>query len=186
MRKSTSKIKIIPAILLVLILGACNVAKPKPTIQIIHKTIEQHKESLLEYAANILDASEDAQKKELSELTRELSSNNQEIDTRMKLALLYGLPGSKVKNSNEAQVLLDDIIQEPLLDIEHKMLANLLHDYIVDTRKLSRQAKDEKERFNRLQIKAETVQQKADYLQRKLDELMAIEKTITDRDQGNN
>ncbi|MBL0010765.1 MAG: hypothetical protein IPP22_06745 [Nitrosomonas sp.] len=185
MRKSTSKIKIIPAILLVLILGACNVAKPKPTIQIIHKTIEQHKESLLEYAANILDASEDAQKKNCLSL-QELSSNNQEIDTRMKLALLYGLPGSKVKNSNEAQVLLDDIIQEPLLDIEHKMLANLLHDYIVDTRKLSRQAKDEKERFNRLQIKAETVQQKADYLQRKLDELMAIEKTITDRDQGNN
>jgi len=186
MRKTKSKLKIIPAILLALILGACTVAKPKPNIQIINETAEQHKESILEYTANIVGASEDAQKKELSELTQKLSSNNQEIDTRMKLALLYSLPNSKVKNSYEAKALLDDIIHEPLLDIEHKMLANFWHDYIVDTKKLAQKAKDEKERCNLLQIKAEAAQQKTDYLQRKLDELMTIEKTITDRDQGNN
>lgn len=187
MRKSTNKLKIIHAIILVLILGACTIVKPKPTnIQIINETKEQHKESILEYAANILDATEDAQKKELSELTQALSSNNREIHTRMKLALLYSLPNSKVKNSNEANALLDDIIQEPLLDIEHKMLANLLHNYIVDTRKLAQWIKDEKERSSRLEIKAKTAQQKADDLQKKLDELIAIEKTITDRDQGDN
>jgi len=187
MSNPNKSLKILSIILLAMSLGACVTAKPKPAVTMSEPVEhEQRKASILEYAANMLAASGDTQKKELSELTQNLSANRQDIDTRMKLGLLYGLPNSKVKDFNKAQALLDDLVREPSLGAERKLLGNLLRDYIADTAKLAQKARDEQKRSEGLQMKAETAQQKADNLQRKLDELKNIEKTMTDRGQGNN
>lgn len=182
----------ISALILCVLLSACAGNKQKPVappsaakITVIEK-VEPRKESLLEYASYQLSASAESQKKELQELNQTLVINKQDIPTRLKLALLYGLPNSKVRDVNKAQALLDDLIREPSIETEQKTLANLLRDYIVDIAKLNQKIRDEQKRSDTLQAKADNAQQRADGLQRKLDELKNIEKTMTDRGQGNN
>ncbi|HSH72504.1 MAG TPA: hypothetical protein VK974_05535 [Methylophilaceae bacterium] len=192
----TNKLKTIAVIAISLSLSACLTARTKQegkeeikqelkqTAITVNETLEQRKQSTLEYAANMMAAPADAQKKELAELNQSYATNKQFVDTRMKLALLYALPASKVKDTIKAQALLDDLIREPSLDIERKTLASILRDYIADTGKLAQKARDEQKRSDGLQTKADLAQQKADSLQRKLDDLKNIEKTMTDRDQG--
>jgi len=188
-----NKYKIIVVTLICSTLGACvshktklepksQVAAPNEITQA--ETLAQQKESILEYAGKILTSSADTQKKELADLNQTYVINKQFVDTRLKLALLYGLPNSKVRDTAKAQAFLDDLIREPSLDIERKTLASLVRDYIADTSKLAQKLREEQKRGDNLQVKSDTAQQKADSLQRKLDELKNIEKTMTDRDQG--
>lgn len=188
-----SKYNIIVVPLTCLTLGACISPKPKqePTTQAVTvneiaqtETLTAQKESILTYAGKLLALSPDLQKKELVELNQTYSANKQFVDTRLKLALLYGLPNSKVRDTAKAQALLDDLIREPSLDTERKTLASLIRDYILDTAKLAQKLREEQKRGDNLQVKSDSAQQKADSLQRKLDELKNIEKTMTDRDQG--
>jgi len=169
-------------------LGACAAAKPKlePQVQLSASSepLQPRKQSILDYVSIFLALSPELQRKELAEVNQAYAANKQFVDTRVKLALLYGLPASKVRDAAKAQALLEDLMREPSLDTERKPLVSLVRDYLVETTKLSQKLRDEQKRSDNLQTKIDMAQQKADSLQRKLDELKNIEKTMTDRDQG--
>lgn len=139
---------------------------------------------LLEYAGSFVELSAEAQKKELAQINQSLAQNKNDLNIRMKAAMIYALPNSRQRDVVKAQVLLDDLLREKTLDNERKTLAALLRDYILENNKLSQKARDEQKRADTLQQKADSLQQKADTLQQKLDELKNIEKTMVDRDQG--
>lgn len=140
-------------------------------------------EAILTYIDGMLIKSGDAQKQELTELNQMLQINKQNNAVRTKLALLYGLPNSRVRDVIKAQSLLDDLLKDKSLDNDHKILVSILRDYLTENLKLNQKLRDEQKRADSLQIKADISQQRADSLQQKLDELKSIEKTMVDRGQ---
>lgn len=132
---------------------------------------------LLEYAGNFVELPAEAQKKELAQINQSLAQNKNDLNSRMKAAMIYALPNSRQRDVVKAQVLLDDLLREKTLDSERKTLAALLRDYILENNKLFLEN-------NKLSQKARDEQKRADALQQKLDDLKNIEKTMVDRDQG--
>ncbi len=151
-------------------------------------------ESIYAYIAATMASTQELQKKEVSQLNQALANTKPDDSTllvRMKLAALYGLPNSRVRDPVKAQTLLDQLLREPALENDHRVLAGLLKDYVTDTTKLNAKVRDEQKRadamqsrLDNLQSKTDSAQQRADNLQRKLDELKNIEKTMIDRGQG--
>ncbi|HLD08430.1 MAG TPA: hypothetical protein VJB68_00105 [Methylophilaceae bacterium] len=134
-------------------------------------------QTLLEYAGSFVELSADAQKKELIQINQAISQNKNDLKNRMKAAMVYALPNSRLRDTAKAQNLLDDLLREKTLDNERKALATLLRDYIIEINKLTQKARDEQKR-------ADALQQKNEALQQMLDDLKNIEKTMIDRDQG--
>jgi hypothetical protein len=141
-------------------------------------------QSLLEYAGSFVELSADAQKKELVQVNQAIAQNKNDLKNRMKAAMIYALPNSRMRDTAKAQNLLDDLLREKTLDNERKILATLLRDYLIETNKLSQKARDEQKRADGSQQKLDALQQKNDTLQQMLDDLKNIEKTMVDRDQG--
>lgn len=141
-------------------------------------------ESLLEYAGRFADMSSEMQKKELSQLAQNSTRNRNDFNSRMKAALVYALPGSRVRDTGKAQILLDDLLREKTLDSEKRALADILKDLLAENNKYAQKTHDEQKRADTLQQKLEASQQRADALQQKLDDLKSIEKTMIDRDAG--
>ncbi len=149
------------------------------------------KESMSDYVSNMMAASQETQKKELAQLTTSTAKLNQpDVITRVKLALLYGMPSSRVRDPAKAMPLLDELVRDSTLDTESRVLTTLLRDYQLESNKQAQRLRDEQKRGDTLQSKvsglqstADSAQSKADTLQRKLDELKNIEKTMTDRGQ---
>ena len=151
-------------------------------------------ESIYAYIATTMASTQELQKKEVLQLNQALANTKPDDSTllaRMKLAALYGLPNSRVRDPAKAQALLDQLLREPALENDHRVLAGLLKDYVADTTKLNAKVRDEQKRadtlqsrLDNLQSKTDSAQQRADNLQRKLDELKNIEKTMIDRGQG--
>jgi hypothetical protein len=157
-----------------------------------HDSIVSDEEAITEYINKVLNMTGDAQKKELQDLTQALQSYKQEIYTRTKLALLYGLPTSRVRDYAKAQSLADDLLKEKALDNERRSILIIMRDYLSETIKISIKLREEQKRgdilqskLDALQIKADVAQQRADNLQQKLDEFKNIEKTIIDRNLNN-
>ena len=186
-------------ILLALIasLSAC-VTSPKqpakPILEVAQPAPIQY-ESIFTYITAITTMTADAQKKEIVQLNQSLTADNKAekagILIRLKLAALYGLPSSRIREPAKAQALLDELLREPALENESRVYASLLRDYLADMAKLNAKVRDEQKRSDSLQTKldaaqskADSSQQRADNLQRKLDELKNIEKTMIDRGQG--
>lgn len=128
----------------------------------------------LTFAGSFQKMSSDAQKKELTRLNQ---TAKQDARAKLLLAMAYGLPASRVRDTNKAQLLLEDLILNKSLDEENLSLAVIMQDYISESNRFSEKAKDEQKR-------ADLTQQKLDELQKKLDDLKHIEKTMVDRDQG--
>ncbi len=155
-------------------------------------------QSLLEYASSFVGLSADAQKKELMQINQAIADNKSDLKNRMKAAMIYALPNSRLRDTVKAQNLLDDLLREKTLDNERKILATLLRDHVVEINKLAQKTRDEQKRadssqlkLDALQLKLDALQQKLDALQQKndalqqmLDDLKNIEKTMVDRDQG--
>ena len=151
-------------------------------------------ESIYAYIATIMASTQELQRKEAMQLNQALANTKPDDSTllvRMKLAALYGLPNSRVRDPVKAQALLDQLLREPALENDHRVLAGLLKDYVADTTKLNAKVRDEQKRadtlqsrLDNLQSKTDSAQQRVDSLQRKLDELKNIEKTMIDRGQG--
>ena len=125
---------------------------------------------LLEYAQRYSEFSAEAQKKEVSQVTQALTANKSNISTRMKAALIYGLPASRFRDQAKSQLLLEDLLHDKAIDANTKALATILQDFLNENAKQLQKNKDE--------------QKRADGLQQKLDELKNIEKTMGERDQG--
>lgn len=122
---------------------------------------------VLDFAENFGEMSLEAQKKEL----HQNSQNKNDLTSRIKVAMIYALPASKLRDTNKAQALLDDLSKEKNLDGDRKILTLIMRDYIAENNKLGNKARDE--------------QRRADTLQQKLDELKNIEKMMLEREQGN-
>jgi len=141
-------------------------------------------QTLLEYASSFVELSADAQKKELVQIDQAIAQNKSDLKNRMKAAMIYALPNSRLRDTAKAQTLLDNLLREKTLDNERKILATLLWDYTIETNKLAQKARDEQKRADSSQQKLDALQQKNDALQQMLDDLKNIEKTMVDRDQG--
>ncbi len=147
------------------------------------------KESMSDYVSAMMAASAETQKKELAQLTASTAKSAQaSASTRLKLAALYGLPNSRVRDAAKAMPLLDELLRDAALDSESRVLATLLRDYQLESNRQAQRLRDEQKRgdglqarLNGLQSTADSAQAKADNLQRKLDELKNIEKSMTDR-----
>lgn len=149
-------------------------------------------DTINEYMSKVLNMSGEAQKKELQNLIQSQQGSKQDVYSKTKLALLYGLSSSRVRDYAKAQLLADELIKERTLDSERKSILIILRDYIAETIKISIKLREEQKKsdalqakFDILQTRADTVQQKADNLQQKLDELKDIEKTMIIRNQNN-
>lgn len=122
---------------------------------------------VLDFAESFSELSLEGQKKEL----QQNSQNRNDMTSRIKVALIYALPTSKLRDTNKAQALLDDLAKDKYLDGDRKTLTLIMRDYIAE--------------INRSGNKAREEQKRADALQQKLDELKNIEKSMLEREQGN-
>lgn len=90
---------------------------------------------------------------------------------RMQIALISSQPGSKFFDASRAQMLLEEHLKSPESKDEGlRMLATILRNQLVSQKRAddaTQQLKDE--------------QKKSESLQRKLDELLAIERSINER-----
>jgi hypothetical protein len=130
--------------------------------------------NMLVFSQDFPKLSLEAQRKELTKLNQTTAYNAQ---SKLMLAMAYGLPNSHVRDSAKALALLDEVAAEKRLDEESLMLAVIMRDYISEMNKSAQKTRDEQKR-------ADASQQKLDELQKKLDDLKNIEKTMVDRDQG--
>ncbi len=129
---------------------------------------------ILAFSQDFPKLSLEAQRKELTRLNQTAAYNAQ---SKLMLALAYGLPNSQLRDAVKAQSLLDEIATDKRMDEDSLILAAIMRDYISELSKSAQKARDEQKR-------ADTAQQKLDELQKKLDDLKNIEKTMVDRDQG--
>lgn len=141
-------------------------------------------DSLLEYSSKFMELSADAQKKELMQINESLSQNKSDFNYRMKAAIIYAIPASRVRDVNKAQVLLDELIRDKTLDKRHKALATILKDYINENNKSVDEGNRLSSENNKLTQKVREEQKRADTLQQRLDDLKTIEKTMADRELG--
>lgn len=157
-----------------LLLNACaDLTKTQPPARVVNTEpviVRSNTELLLDFAEHFAELSLESQKKELSLTSQAANQNKQDINSRIKVALIYALPNSKLRDSGKAQILLEELNREKNLDKERKSLVSLLTDYTSDSNKLAIKARDE--------------QKRGDTLQQQLDDLKNIEKTMVDRDQG--
>lgn len=155
-----------------LLLNACaDVPKKQPTAKVVPaETVAIHSntdiELLLDFAENFVELPLESQKKELAQA----SQNKQDINSKIKLALIYALPSSKLRDTAKAQILLDELVRDKTLGKAHRSLVSMLDEYMNDSNKLTLKLRDE--------------QKRGDTLQQQLDELKNIEKTMVDRDKG--
>jgi FtsZ-binding cell division protein ZapB len=148
-------------------------------------------QGLLEFIGGFIELPIEVQRKELAQIHLSLLQNKDDINNRMKIAMIYGFPSSRLRDISKAQILLDDLLHEKTLDNERKTLVILLRYHIYENNKLSQRSREEQKRADTLQQKADTLQEKledmqkrSEALQKKLDDLKEIEKTMVSRDRG--
>ncbi|MFJ5444836.1 hypothetical protein ACIKP9_01190 [Methylobacillus methanolivorans] len=133
---------------------------------------EHHTEpSLLEFISNFSELSLELQKKELAAALQKSSNNNNDLQQKTRIAIIYSIPGSKLRDPLKAQPLLDELAREKQLSKEESAIVSILRDNAAETTKLNQRLREELRR-------AEENQQKANGLQQKLDELKKIERTM--------
>lgn len=158
--------------LLAILLCACS-SLPKPAEQTVSPTSQG--ETALDYAAQFGNLNNDTQKRELQQMSQ---ASKTSLEARIKLATIYALPSSKLRDNAKAQNLLDELLKEKSLQPSQKNLLMLLRDFVADASKATSKLRDEQKR-------ADAAQSKADSLQQKLEELKNIEKAMITRDQAN-
>lgn len=141
-------------------------------------------ENILDFIARFYGLAVDEQKKELAQVNESLSQNKLDFNYRVKAAVIYAMPSSRLHDAAKAQNLLDGLIREKSLDAQRKALVNLLRDYISENGKLVQENNKLLQDNIALAQKNREEQMRADGLQQTLDELKAIEKSMTDREQG--
>lgn len=174
---------LLPLAMTGLLLNACaHQPKPTPTLdsQEAHPTpatqIAVHKEhhpapSLLEFISNFSELPLESQKKELADTLQKINNNNNDLYYRTRVAIIYAIPSSKLRDPLKAQPLLDELAREKRLSKEEGAIVSLLRENAAETAKLNQRLREELRR-------AEENQQRANSLQQKLDELKNIERTM--------
>lgn len=130
-----------------------------------------HSSSLLEFANDFSGLSPEAQKKELAAILHKISINSSDFQQKTRAAIIYSIPGSKLRDPLKAQPLLDELAREKQLSKEESAIVSILKDNSAEITRLSQRLREEQRR-------ADDNQQKASALQQKLDELKQIERTM--------
>ncbi|MDI1308582.1 MAG: hypothetical protein PSV17_04005 [Methylotenera sp.] len=138
--------------------------------------------NLLMFIDRFSNGTLEAQKKLLNETNRALIENKADLTERIKLAIMFSLPSSRVRDPAKAQVLLQDLLQENGLNPTESALTSLFYEHVLDDIKVAQKNKEDLKRLELYQQKLESLQQKYDALDKKLNDLKNIEKTISDRD----
>jgi hypothetical protein len=183
---------IISLSVLVLSLGACASMTSKPvdkepnatkTLDIIKiETLAAKQDrviSLLLFIDRFSNDTLDAQRKSFNQA---LLENKSDLTGRIKLAVMFSLPSSRIRDTTKAQNLLQELLQENSLNPTESALTSLFYEYVLDNIKQSQKNKDDLKKLDLNQQKLETLQQKYDALDKKLNDLKNIEKTISGRD----
>ncbi len=139
---------------------------------------------LLAYARRYGALSAEARRKEYGNVMQALSRDRKDSVTRLRAALLLGMPGNPRRDPARAIALLTEVQQDMSLDDHARMLATLLRGHLEERQKLEEQTAALGLRLKEEQQKAETLQQKAEALQQKLEELTRIERSMMERSRG--
>ncbi|NOS96884.1 MAG: hypothetical protein HOP25_00220 [Methylotenera sp.] len=151
---------------------------------------------LLAFSDSFSNLTLEAQKKYFADTSQALVENKNDLTQRIKLAIMYALPSSRLRDVTKAQNLLQDLLQENSLNPQEFAFTSLLYEYSVDNVKQTQKNKDDAKRLELVQQKYESSQQRYETLQQKnttlelknaaleqkLHDLKNIEKSIIDRD----
>ena len=129
--------------------------------------------ALLDFTRVFSGLTAEAQRAEVARLN--LAPANPQ--SRLMLAMAYGLPNTATRDSIKALGLLDEITANTQLDEVSLALVTIMRDQLGELNKSTQKLREEQKR-------ADAIQLKLDELQKKLDDLKNIEKTMVDRDQG--
>jgi vacuolar-type H+-ATPase catalytic subunit A/Vma1 len=136
----------------------------------------------LKFAESFSDLSAPAQKQALTSTNQVLLANSNDLLHRMKLVMIYGLPSSSLQDSQKAQNLLQQVLQENILLGSQQAFAHVMFDYIVALNKRNKSTQNDDKLVEQLQSKLEATQQKLEATQQKMNELKNIEKSMGERE----
>lgn len=133
--------------------------------------------ALLDYYSSLRTRNAAGQRQELDELRREFTASGAE-SARIKLAMVYLLPGAAVRNETQAAQLLDPYARgDTRGDSPFRGIAQLLLAHLDQSRRLEAGAQAQA-------TKLKEEQKRSEELQRKLDALKDVERTMIQKDQG--
>lgn len=128
-------------------------------------------ETLLRYAQSFSGMTAEAQKRELASLTKQRRGET----SRMQLLMIYSQPGGRYRDPARALALADEHLKSPdSRDEELRVLAQWIKAQLAESQK-------QEDFASALQQKLKDEQARTENLQRKLDELLAIEKAMSER-----
>lgn len=133
--------------------------------------------ALLDYYANLRTKTAAGQRQELDELRREFAAGSAEA-VRIKLAMVYLLPGAAIRNEGQAAQLLDPYARgDSRADSPFRGIAQLLLAHLDQSRRLEAGTQAQA-------AKLREEQKRSEELQRKLDALKEVERAMILKDQG--
>lgn len=133
--------------------------------------------ALLRFAHDFAALSPEAQKREYNQI----HSARRSETSRMQLVMISVVPGSRYKDDARATALVDEYLKSDGRDEGLRTLATTLKSLLAAPRQETRTDPRQEENMALLMQKLKDEQKRADTLQRKLDELLAVEKTLYDR-----
>lgn len=165
-----------------LLLACANTSPQAPRGLQIKLTGNSDVSEFLNFSAQYSRSALEVQKQELILTNQSLALNPADTVQRMKLVMIYGLPNSQLQDSQKAQNLLQNLLQENILSNTQLSFAHLLFDQVLANNRLNLKIKDEQKRIEILQQKNINLQLNLDAAQKKIQELRNIEKLMGERE----
>lgn len=136
---------------------------------------------LLAFCETYSNLTPEAQKKAFAATNQALAANKNDLMQRTKQAIMLALPSSRLRDTTKAQNLLQDLLQENNLSRSDADLIGLLYEYTVFDNKQLQRVREETKKNELTQQKYETLLQKNEALEQKLNDLKNIERTMNER-----
>lgn len=154
-----------------MLLTACAQSPPKASTQAQAPVEAGTVNTLMKFAQSYAAMPAEAQKREFGLI----GAKRKNEYSRMQMVLMTMLPGSRLKDDARALALLEEHLKAPdSRDEGLRTLAGMLKAMLTAQQK-------QDENVAQLMQKIKDEQKRADMLQYKLDELLAVEKTMYDR-----
>lgn len=174
--------------LIISLLPACGIlsnnTKPKTPPSANEAPTVVSQPLMLEYATEYAKLNSAQQKLEFNDISSLANKDKLNIVYKLKLAVIYALPSSRLQDPVRANTLITDLLKTAHLHVNNEHFLFILRDYVADNLRLAQTTKDAQKRTENLQQKNEQLLQQNIQLEQKLEALKRIEKTMVDRDQG--
>jgi len=143
---------------------------------------QDHVIELISFIDSYSNLAPEIQKKVFTETNQALAENSKDLVLHIKLACMYALPSSRMRDNAKAQNLLQDLLQGNILNPADSSLVSLLYEYTSDNTKQLQKSREDIKKLDSIQQRYEALEQKNKALEQKLNELKNIEKTMSERD----